>query len=499
MTSHDTGSATAAATTETTTTQGDAKPTPAADASLPTTDPTTKRDLSEADKAEKKKRREELQANAKKAKNDKYLKKKAAQLAAASGSITPPTTDDTTTQSGVTTKTTKPTKTPKPPKPGKIVTPIKTASATPPGQKKDLSGDMAPAYNPIPVESAWYQWWEEQGFFKPEYIMNSGESAQPKEKFIVVIPPPNVTGSLHLGHALTNSIQDTLIRWHRMCGHIALWVPGTDHAGIATQVVVEKKIARERRQTRHDLGREVFVNEVWKWKEQYGNNIKNQLRRIGSSLDWSREVFTMDPKLSRAVTEAFVRLYDEGLIYRENKLVNWCCTLKTAVSDIEVDVKELDGPTPFRVPGHPNNKTYIFGELTLFAYKVVDSEEEVVVATTRIETMLGDTAVAIHPDDPRHKHLHGKFLVHPFFATRKLPIICDSKLVDMAFGTGAVKVTPAHDANDYECGLRHNLEIINIFTDGGACNDCCGKFAGLMRFEARNAVLEDLKKLVPLS
>eukprot|EP01100_Stratorugosa_tubuloviscum_P012307 TRINITY_DN57_c1_g1_i6.p1 TRINITY_DN57_c1_g1~~TRINITY_DN57_c1_g1_i6.p1 ORF type:complete len:1271 (-),score=628.85 TRINITY_DN57_c1_g1_i6:58-3870(-) len=353
------------------------------------------------------------------------------------------------------------------------------------GEKKDLSQPMAASYDPPAVEAAWYEWWLKSGFFAPE-INNEA-----REQFVIVIPPPNVTGSLHLGHALTNSIQDTLARWHRMNGRRVLWVPGTDHAGIATQAVVEKKLLREAKQTRHDLGREKFVEKVWEWKNAYGDQIINQLKRLGSSLDWNREVFTMDQKLSKAVCEAFIRLYNEKLIYRDTRLVNWCCKLKTAISDIEVDHLVLEGKTMLSIPGYGDNK-YEFGVLVLFAYKIVDSNEEIVVATTRIETMLGDTAIAVHPDDTRYKHLHGKFALHPFI-DRKIPIIADAELVDMSFGTGAVKITPAHDPNDFKCGKKHKLEFITIFDDDGFINSNGGPFKGLKRFDARVKVIEELK------
>jgi valyl-tRNA synthetase len=370
---------------------------------------------------------------------------------------------------------------------------LKTAyvNTTPKGDKKDVSNDDAflhedSAYDPSVVEAAWYDWWEAQGYFKPEY--NTDPNA---EKFVIVIPPPNVTGSLHLGHALTNSIQDSVARWHRMNGKKVLWVPGTDHAGIATQTAVEKRIKKDGL-TRHDLGREQFLSKVWEWKNEYGGRILQQLRRLGSSLDWSREVFTMDDKLSRAVREAFVRMHDMKLIYRANRLVNWCCALKTAISDIEVDAEELEKKTKKRVPGY--EKEYEFGLIYKFCYQVEGSEELLEIATTRPETMLGDTAVAVHPDDTRYKHLHGKFLVHPF-VQRRIPIVTDPILVDMAFGTGVVKVTPAHDQNDFECGKRHNLPMINILDDDGRINENGGEFKGMKRFEARDAIIVALKKL----
>ncbi|CAN1779830.1 Valine--tRNA ligase, mitochondrial 1 [Linum perenne] len=352
------------------------------------------------------------------------------------------------------------------------------------GEKKKLSSKMAKQYSPTAVEKAWYPWWEKSGYFV-------ADAKSSKPPFVIVLPPPNVTGALHIGHALTAAIEDLIIRWKRMSGYNALWVPGVDHAGIATQVVVEKKLMRERQLTRHDVGREQFIAEVWKWKEEYGGTILGQLRRLGASLDWSRECFTMDEKRSRAITEEFVRLYEEGLIYRDHRLVNWDCTLRTAVSDIEVDYTDIKEKTLLKVPGY--DKPVEFGVLTSFAYPLEGDLGEIVVATTRVETMLGDTAIAVHPDDERYKHLHGKFAVHPFNG-RKLPIICDGILVDPNFGTGAVKITPAHDPNDFEVGKRHKLQFINILTDDGHIHSDGGSFVGLPRFEAREAVTEALKK-----
>lgn len=309
----------------------------------------------------------------------------------------------------------------------------------------------------------------------------------------MVIPPPNVTGSLHLGHALTNAIEDTITRWNRMCGKTTLWVPGCDHAGIATQVVVEKKLWRENQLTRHDLGREKFIEKVWEWKNQKGNRIYDQLKRLGSSVDWTRASFTMDKKLYNAVIEAFVRLHENGDIYRSSRLVNWSCTLRSAISDIEVDKIEIPGRTYLSIPGY--DEKIEFGVLVSFAYQVDDNDknEEIIVATTRIETMLGDTAVAVHPNDERYKHLHGKFVKHPF-CSRKLPIICD-EFVEMEFGTGAVKITPAHDPNDYEVGKRHNLPFITIFNDDGYIIGDYGEFTGMKRFHCRKRITEKLKEL----
>ncbi|KAM3872855.1 valine--tRNA ligase [Diretmus argenteus] len=359
---------------------------------------------------------------------------------------------------------------------------------TPPGEKKDVISPLPDSYSPQYVEASWYSWWEKQGFFKPEYGRKSISEPNPRGTFMMCIPPPNVTGSLHLGHALTNAIQDCLTRWHRMRGETTLWNPGCDHAGIATQVVVEKKLMRERGMSRHDLGREKFIEEVWKWKNEKGDRIYHQLKKLGSSLDWERACFTMDPKLSYAVQEAFIRMHDEGVIYRSKRLVNWSCTLNSAISDIEVDKKELTGRTLLPVPGYKEKVE--FGVLVSFAYKVDGSDEEVIVATTRIETMLGDSAVAVHPDDSRYRHLKGKRVLHPF-CDRKMPIVFDD-FVDMNFGTGAVKITPAHDHNDYEVGERHNLPFINILDENGLLINVPPPFLGMKRFEARKAVLQAL-------
>lgn len=365
------------------------------------------------------------------------------------------------------------------------------SSSTASGEKKDVSQPMPDSYSPQYVEAAWYSWWEQQGFFKPEYGRKSITDENPKGKFVMIIPPPNVTGSLHLGHALTNAVQDAITRWHRMKGRTTLWNPGCDHAGIATQVVVEKKLWREEKKTRHDIGREKFIEKVWEWKNEKGNRIYEQLKRLGSSFDWDRACFTMDPKLVTAVTEAFVLLHDAGDIYRSNRLVNWSCSLKSAISDIEVDKTELSGRTFLSIPGYKDKVE--FGVLVSFAYRVADTSDEIVVATTRVETMLGDTAVAVHPDDPRYKHLHGKLLSHPF-CNRKIPVICDT-YVEREFGTGAVKITPAHDPNDYEIGKRHNLPFINIIDEDGNITGDCGDFTGMKRFDARKAVISKLKEL----
>jgi len=371
--------------------------------------------------------------------------------------------------------------------------------STPEGQRKDITGEFPPTYQPRYVEAAWGAWWEAQGFFRPD--VQRGVDTPTEEKFVMVIPPPNVTGSLHVGHALMAAVEDTITRWHRMCGRVSLWVPGTDHAGIATQSVVEKKLKKEEQLTRHDLGRDAFVQRVKDWKDRYGNRICQQIRLMGASVDWSREAFTMDDKLSRAVLEAFCRFHDDGLLYRANRLVNWSCALRSAISEIEVDYEDIPGFAQLSVPNHGQG-TYEFGTLTSFAYKIVPldgepaTDEEIVVATTRLETMLGDTAVAVHPDDPRYTHLHGRFVRHPFAPDRPVPIVLDAELVDMAFGTGAVKITPAHDPNDYQCGLRHELPMITVLSLDGRINEHGGeRFKGMMRYDARIAVAEALEEM----
>ncbi|XP_076244196.1 valyl-tRNA synthetase [Calliopsis andreniformis] len=359
---------------------------------------------------------------------------------------------------------------------------------TPEGEKKDVTCAMPDTYSPKYVEAAWYAWWEKQGFFKPEYGGKNILEKNPKGKFVMVIPPPNVTGFLHLGHALTNAVEDAITRWNRMKGRTTLWNPGCDHAGIATQVVVEKKLWKEEKKTRHDIGRENFIEKVWKWKEEKGNRIYLQLRKLGGSFDWDRACFTMDPKLCRAVTEAFIRLHDEGVIYRSNRLVNWSCTLKSAISDIEVDKMELTGRTLLSIPGY--QEKIEFGVLVLFAYEIIGSKEKIIVATTRIETMLGDTAIAVHPEDSRYTQYIGKYVQHPF-CDRKIPIVAD-EFVEKEFGTGAVKITPAHDPNDYEVGKRHNLPFITIFDDSGTIIGNYGQFTGMKRFHARAAIIKEL-------
>ena len=329
--------------------------------------------------------------------------------------------------------------------------------------------ELAPRYDHTEVESHWYRTWQESGAFE-------AEDSSDRTPFCIVIPPPNVTGQLHMGHALTVTLEDMMIRWHRMMGDNTLWMPGTDHAGIATQMVVERNLKATEGKSRHDLGREEFIKRVWEWKGTYGDRICEQLRRLGSSLDWNRERFTMDEKLSRAVREVFVRLHEEGLIYRANRLINWCPRCHTALSDLEVAHDE----------NHP-------GHLWHISYPVKDMPgRELVVATTRPETMLGDTAVAVHPEDERYTDLIGKTVILPLI-DREIPIVGDDILVDKEFGSGVVKVTPGHDFNDFETGLRHDLPMISIFDENAVTNDATGAYAGLDRYDARKKVLEDLE------
>lgn len=360
------------------------------------------------------------------------------------------------------------------------------------GEKKKLPSFDDPLYvkyNPKVVESDWYSWWEKSGFFEPEFgpdgnIMHKGY-------FVIPEPPPNVTGALHMGHALANALQDTMIRWNRMRGLTTLWVPGCDHAGISTQSVVEKMIMRTEGKTRHDLGRKETVDRIWQWKDIYHKNINNALKRMGGSLDWTREAFTMNPTFTAAVTETFCILHEEGLIYRSNRLVNWCTALNTTLSNLEVDNVELEGKKLLDVPGY--DKKVEFGVLTHFQYEIEGTIERIEVATTRPETMLGDTGIAVNSKDERYKHLVGKFATHPFIECRRLPIFTDD-YVDMEFGTGCVKMTPAHDPNDFEIGKRHGLDFINILNDNGTLNESTGEFAGMKRFDARYKVIAALKE-----
>ena len=327
---------------------------------------------------------------------------------------------------------------------------------------------MEKTYNPELIEQKYRDLWETGDLFSSK-TNSSSENA-----FSIVLPPPNVTGSLHMGHAFQHTIMDVFTRYNRSKGNQTLWQPGTDHAGIATQMVVERQLGLENI-SRHDLGRDKFTEKVWDWKSQSGGTITSQMRRLGASVDWERERFTMDESLSKAVKKVFIDLYNEGLIYRGKRLVNWDPVLLTAVSDLEVISKEENG------------------FLWHIKYQVADSEEILIVATTRPETMLGDSAVAVHPEDERYQHLVGKFINLPL-SDRKIPIIADD-YVDMEFGTGCVKITPAHDFNDYEIGQRHKLEVINVLTDNAAINlNAPTKYQGLDRFEARKAIVNDLEK-----
>lgn len=325
---------------------------------------------------------------------------------------------------------------------------------------------MDKTFQPANIETRWYQEWESKGYFAP-----SGEG----QPYSIMIPPPNVTGSLHMGHGFQEAIMDALIRYHRMSGYNTLWQVGTDHAGIATQMVVERQLEAAGR-SRTEIGREDFIKQVWEWKEHSGNTITRQLRRLGSSMDWSRERFTMDPGLSAAVQKVFIDLHQEGLIYRGHRLVNWDPALHTAISDLEVISEEEKG------------------FLWHFRYPLSSGEGALTVATTRPETMLGDTAVAVHPDDERYAHLIGQTIDLPL-TDRKIPIIADD-YVDREFGTGCVKITPAHDFNDYEMGQRHQLEMINLFTDEASLNDNAPlAYRGMDRFDARKQVVTDLESL----
>lgn len=325
---------------------------------------------------------------------------------------------------------------------------------------------LSDRYSPQDVESRTYKWWEEKGYFKAEDVST-------KLPFSIILPPPNVTGSLHMGHALDHTIQDVLVRWKRMLGFNTLWLPGSDHAGIATQSVVERELRKEG-QSRQDLGREKFVERVWDWKEQYGNRIIEQMKALGDSCDWESHTFTLDENVSKAVRKVFVELYNKGWIYKGTRLINWSPALESALSDLEVEYKEVKG------------------SIWHLKYPLADGSGELIVATTRPETMLGDTAVAVHPDDERYQDMVGKEILLPL-SGRKVPVIVDS-YVDMEFGSGAVKITPAHDFNDYEMGQRHGLPMINILNKDGTLNDEAGSYKGLKVQEARKKIIEDLEE-----
>ncbi len=339
--------------------------------------------------------------------------------------------------------------------------------------------EMPKAYDPKTVEQRLYDWWETRGYFKPR-------TDPGKKPFVISIPPPNVTGELHHGHAMFLAFEDMMIRWHRMLGDPTLWVPGSDHAGIATQNVVEKNLAKQAI-TRQQLGREEFVKRVWDWKAEYGSIITNQIRRMGASCDWTRERFTLDEGLSRAVREAFVRLYEKGLIYRGPRLINWCPRCETAISDLEVEHEDTVGKlyyVKYRLADDHRPTTADSGQSSAVEY--------IMVATTRPETILGDTAIAVHPADARYKNLVGRMAILPALG-RHIPIIAD-EVVDREFGTGAVKVTPAHDPTDYEMGQRHNLPMINVMNPNGTVNAEGGAYAGMDRYDARKKLVADLER-----
>ncbi|HEX6161080.1 MAG TPA: class I tRNA ligase family protein, partial [Thermoanaerobaculia bacterium] len=333
-----------------------------------------------------------------------------------------------------------------------------------------MKEELATRYEPKTFEERIYKSWEDGGYFTPDVDPE-------RPKFSIVIPPPNVTGRLHIGHALVNTLQDILARWKRMSGFNTLWLPGTDHAGIATQMVVEKQLAREGI-SRFELGRDKFIERVWQWKEQHSTEIKDQLTRLGASCDWTRERFTLDAGLSRAVRYVFVKLYDDGLIYRDLAMVNWCPQCRTAISDVEVEYDE-----------RPSKLYHV-------AYPIEgDSERRLIVATTRPETMLGDTGVAVHPEDERYRGLIGGRALLPI-ANRAIPIVGDAVLVDPEFGTGVVKVTPSHDKNDYEAGLRNNLPQMQVIGEDGKMTAAAGpELEGLDRLAVRKKVVAKLEEL----
>ena len=324
--------------------------------------------------------------------------------------------------------------------------------------------ELPKVYEPQQVENEIYKMWEENGHFKP----NKPRDAKP---FTIVMPPPNVTGQLHMGHAMDATLQDTLIRFKRMQGYNALWLPGVDHAGIATQIKVEEELRKDGL-TRYDLGREKFLEKVWDWKHKYGNRIVEQQKKLGASCDWDRARFTMDEGCSNAVREVFVSLYEKGLIYKGSRIINWCPHCVTALSDAEVEYVDK--------PGH----------LWHIRYPLADGTGEVVVATTRPETMLGDTGVCVNPNDERYTAIVGKKVILPL-VNKEIPVVADD-YAEMEFGTGCVKMTPAHDPNDFEVGLRHNLEVIRVLNDNGVVNEYGGKYEGMDRYEARKAIVADL-------
>ena len=336
------------------------------------------------------------------------------------------------------------------------------------GRCFDLSKIIEKTYDPQKVEDRLYNKWIEGEYFK-------ADAKSKKPPYSIVIPPPNVTGQLHMGHAFDETLQDILIRFKRMQGFEALWVPGTDHAGIATQIKVEEALRKEEGLTRYDLGREKFLERVWDWKNKYGSRIISQLKKLGTSCDWSRERFTMDEGCSKAVREVFVNLYEKGLIYRGPRIINWCPNCITALSNEEVEHAEQAG------------------HFWHIKYQIKGTEDFVVIATTRPETLFGDTAVAVNPEDERYKDILGKTLLLPL-TDREIPVIAD-EYVDKEFGTGCVKITPAHDPNDFEVGKRHDLEIIKVMNDDATMNSYAGKYEGMDRYECRKAMIKDLDEM----
>ncbi|MDD5931626.1 MAG: class I tRNA ligase family protein, partial [Oscillospiraceae bacterium] len=330
-----------------------------------------------------------------------------------------------------------------------------------------MNKELPKVYEPQQVESRIYQMWMDGKCF-------SGDPDPKKKPFSIVMPPPNVTGQLHMGHALDSTLQDILTRFKRMQGYSALWLPGTDHAGIATQIKVEEELRVKEGKTRYDLGREKFLQRVWQWKEKYGGRIVEQQKKLGVSCDWNRARFTMDEGCSKAVRETFCELYDKGLIYKGSRIINWCPHCATALSDAEVEYVDK--------PGH----------LWHIRYPLADGSGDIVVATTRPETMMGDTGVAVNPNDEKLNHLIGKKCILPIM-NREIPIVGD-EYCEIGFGTGAVKMTPAHDPNDFEVGLRHNLEIIRVIADDGTINENGGKYNGMDRYECRKAIIKDLEE-----
>ena len=334
--------------------------------------------------------------------------------------------------------------------------------------------ELPKAYEPGAIEARWAEYWVREELFHVE----TPPPGDPRPVFTLLLPPPNVTGRLHMGHMLNQTQMDIIVRWHRMLGNVSLWLPGTDHAGIATQMMVERQLTKEGK-NRRGLGREKFIERVWEWKREYGGAILDQMKRLGASVDWGREYFTMDDDLSHAVKEVFVRLYEDGLIYRGKYIVNWCSDCGTAISDLEVKHEDVPG------------KLYEIRYPVVGASRAASEKDAfITVATTRPETMLGDTAVAVNPTDERYQHLHGKHVLLPLM-NREIPIITD-ELAQPEFGTGAVKVTPAHDPNDFEAGLRHNLPQIEVIDEHAKMNANAGPYAGLDRFAARARILEDL-------